>query len=228
MPTVSPSPSKPDVAPWAERVRAVLAERGLSPDDVVIPEGETPEDVQARRAIQASNRASRWRSRLPIMYAEASLDDLDPTTQHAGALRHWLNSGQATLILAGSVGTGKTHAAYALLNEAVAQGVWAVACTVYDLERGYWPDGDRDLVHQARECDLLLLDDLGATKASDAAVANLTALLDARLNAGRRQVITTNSKGADLVEAWGGRAMDRLRYKRLAVEFVGPSRRADW
>jgi len=194
------------------------------------PEGETPEDREARRRRQAEHRAARWMRRLPVMYATASLDDYDgdEQAQAADTATRWLESPSATLVLAGSVGTGKTHLAYAVGHALVARGDWVEAWTTADLLEALRPGGDERALDVVRSCDVLILDDLGATKVSEWAVETMTSLLDHRLREDRRQVITTNVPWPSLEQAWGGRFADRLRFRWTVANMVGESRRAGW
>lgn len=215
------------LAPMRERLERL----GLDPDLVDAPLEpqaglpETDEDRRERLALQAANKAARWRTRLPAMYLDASLVDLDET-QHCHDLTRWLDSDRRGLILAGSVGTGKTHAAYAVANAAVARGLVVEAWTTHDLLSALRPDGDPTALRYAREADVLVLDDLAVSKVSDWAQEALTSLLDARLREGRRLVLTTNAPSTALGEAWGQRALDRMMARAATLVFTGPSRRA--
>jgi hypothetical protein len=53
----------------------------------------------------------------------------------------------------------------------------------------------------------------------------MTALLDLRVREGRRTVVTTNVPESELEAAWGGRFMDRFRFRRTVVVYRGESRR---
>lgn len=210
-----------------EHVRREAAAQGPLPAEAV----ESDEDRVARLRAQAEAKAAKWNARLPQMFADASLDDL-ADEQGRSAIRVWLTaSGLLHLILAGAIGTGKTHAAYAVGNAALAQGQYVLAATVGDLLDAMRPgtNDSRDLEHDARECDLLVLDDLGAgNQASAWAQERLTMLLDARMRHERRTVVTTNLTSAQIAESWGPRFLDRLLYRSEAVVFTGPSRRSAW
>lgn len=210
------------------RVRDTLRRQGIDPDAIVVPDDlrePTPEDAREMRALQAANKSARWRHRLPVMYADAALADLDDR-QHLGTISSWLGEGSSTLVLAGNVGSGKTHAAYAVGHAAVAAGLWVEAWTLADLLEALRPGGDPTASDHARRCDLLILDDLMATRASEWAVEQVTTLLDHRLRNRGRQIVTTNVDAVTLEEAWGARAMDRLRFRWTVCTFTGPSRRA--
>lgn len=216
---------------------AKLRERGVNLDAIpVAPDAdsiERAEDVAERRRVQAEHRAARWASRRPAMYAQAALEDVlaDDAQAPAGvkARDWWANPEALTLILAGSIGTGKTHLAYALGNHAVSVGRWVEVWRVSELLEDMRPNGDAAARDRARECDLLVLDDLDALNVTPWAVEALTAVLDARVAAQRRQVLTTNLPATVLEEAWGGRLVDRLLYRSVPVTMAGPSRRrAAW
>lgn len=211
-------PQKPSLPP---RLLARLEALGVKPASALDedPHAETAAEKAERLAIRRDVYLARWASQVPPMYAEASLADLDEH-QRVEAPQEALN-----LVLAGPVGTGKTHAAYALGNQAARAGRWVTAVTVVDLLAAMRPEGDTGLVKAAHGCDLLILDDLGAGKATEFAVEQLTALLDHRIRDHRRTIVTTNVPEAGLEATWGGRFMDRLRYRRVVAVFGGPSRR---
>lgn len=187
------------------------------------PDDETAAEKAERLAARRAVYQARWAAQVPPMYADAHLSDLDPTQAFT-----W-PTGSLNLVLAGPVGTGKTHAAYAAGNDLAAEGTWCQAVTVVDLLAALRPDGDPSLAKAVQSCQVLILDDLGAGKASEWAIEQMTALLDLRVREGRRTIVTTNVPEPDLEAAWGGRFMDRLRYRRTVAVFRGESRRkAEW
>ena len=187
------------------------------------PRTESPEDRQERLERRRNAYRARWEAQVPPMYADASWSDLDEAQRF-----DWPQE-SLNLVLAGPVGTGKTHAAYALGNAFSARGQWVQATTVVDLLAAMRPDGDASLARAAQSCHVLILDDLGAGKASEFAVEQMTALMDLRIREGRRTIMTTNVPEPDLEAAWGGRFADRLRYRRTVAVFKGESRRkAAW
>lgn len=215
-------PSTPNVTDWRKR----LAARGVTPAEFV-PDGETAEDKAERLGTQATNRSRRWTSRLPRAYAEARLDAL-AADQEPGQVCTWLDTTSPTLLLAGTVGSGKTHAAYAVGHDGIRRGLHVEATTTHDLLQSLRPDGDVTLAYGARWCDLLVLDDLGVGKVTDFAVDEITHLIGARVTEGKRQVITTNSTGDLLRETWGARLVSRLTDGAQIVVFRGADRRVAW
>ena len=202
-------------------LKARLEAMGVKPaSELVYGEStETEDERQERLEARLGVYRARWASQVPPMYAEASWADLDGLQRFA-----WPDE-SLNLVLAGPVGTGKTHAAYALGNAACARGLWVQAVTVVDLLAALRPDGDATLARAARNCHLLILDDLAASKVSDWAQEQLTDLLDQRIREGRRTAVTTNATEQQLEGAWGGRFLDRLRYRRTVHVFKGESRR---
>lgn len=225
------TPERPALGDWRSRVPAKALREAERLGPLSRDNRETDEDRAERLAQQAANRATRWRSRLPLLYQDAVLSDLlnDPEQHDVGArCADWLAAMRGTLVLAGPVGTGKTHAAYAVGNVAVARGVWAEAWTLADLLADLRPEGDRRADYLARTCDLLVLDDLGATRVSDFAVDVITSIVDVRVNEGRALVVTTNLPGAQAIrDAWGNRLTDRLMFRATVCSLVGESRRRD-
>jgi DNA replication protein DnaC len=221
------TPPKMDVADWRERIpKHLLAEAEAEGPLELDSHGETPEQAKARRQAAHEAKVAAYRARVPLMYRDATFGELDPSV--AATMREWLEREGSTLMLAGPVGTGKTHAGYALLNH-LAQALTVEAVTCADLLASLRPDGDAQSAERAKAADVLLLDDFGAAKASEWAVEQIVSLLDHRLRNGQRQVVTTNSPYDALVEAWDDRAMDRLRYRWTVIQMNGESRRkAAW
>lgn len=224
----TPEPEEPTamadaLAPWMEKLKA----KGLTPEAVAaadVAKKETPQELEARRQARLDSYAARWKALVPAMYQEAVIADLDDL-QHAARVQGWLASGSTHLVLAGGVGAGKTHALYAVGNQALARGLWVEAWAVGDLLDALRPGStDPHAEDRARRCQLLLLDDLTG-KATDWEAERLTMLLDARIREERLTALTTNITSTAITEAWGGRFMDRLNYRLTALIFKGESRR---
>lgn len=228
MARMTKTPPRIDVGDWRSRIPAhLLAEAEAEGPLEVDSHTETPEQAAERIRLAHEAVTAAYRERTPLMYRAAALDDLAADTR--AKVEAWLEHQGTTLLLAGPVGTGKTHAGYAVLHACLAMGRTVEAVTVADLLAALRPDGDASLGVRARRVDTLLLDDFGAAKASEWAVEQIVALLDERLREGRRQIVTTNSPYDALVAAWDDRAMDRLRYRWVVVQMNGESRRkAAW
>lgn len=220
-------------APSVKDLPAALA-RQLEAVDPAVFEGveiedsftETEEEARERRARQGMLKRARWEERLPMAYANASLADYPEDV--AAKFERVLNDPRVLVVVfAGPVGTGKTHAGYALGRLAVAAGRWVEAWSVHDLMTEMMPSAPDPALMESRAkgCGVLLLDDLGAGRVSDFTVDTITSILDARVAHHRKTIITTNAAEQALREVWGDRLMDRIRQGLVAHTFTGPSRR---
>jgi hypothetical protein len=224
------------------------ARRGELARDPVDPDGDVPANELVLRDQHRARQAA-LRSCLPADRAENAgrgLACLD-ADQHPAELAAWLTDPDTlTLILAGTTGSGKTMAAYATAAEAVAVGAamrdrtgkvtvrpllvraWTVNGYLAELR----PDGSPDPVwlirDRARTAELLILDDLGA-ETDDATKEfvrkELVELIDYRVNARLRTIVTTNLRSPMVAELFGSRLMSRLVDRAGVLRLVGADRR---
>lgn len=176
-----------------------------------------------RRDTQAANRNRAYLRSLPRKYATAGYPMLRPHQNPAGKVSRWLGSPLRTLMLAGPPRTGKTTAAYAVANDAHQHGMWVVARPVIDLSAAAKPDGDPRAMPYARDCDLLLLDDLGQERPTDWWVEQLYGLVDARAANNRRLIVTTNCDLDVLADRYGDPIVERLLDGGGLLNLDGPS-----
>jgi len=227
MEPMTKTPPKIDVGDWRSRIPAHLLAEAEAEGPLESDNTETPQQAAERRRIAQDALNAAYRAKVPVLYRDATLADLDADL--AASVADWLERKGTTLMLAGPVGTGKTHAAYAVLAHLMAHGVTVQATTVSDLLAALRPEGDHRQAALARTAQVLLLDDMGATKASEWAQEQMIALLDQRLREGKRQIVTTNATYEQMAEVWDDRTMDRLRYRWAVVQVTGESRRkAAW
>ncbi|MFE3737757.1 ATP-binding protein [Streptomyces sp. NPDC059134] len=135
-----------------------------------------------------------------------------------------------SLLMAGVVGAGKTHQAYGAVRRLVQGGVgvrWR-ATTAADLYAGLRPrpggDSERELAAVSR-CPLLIIDDLGAAKASEWVEEVTYRLINRRYNHMLPTLITTNLAIKDLRAYLGDRVTSRLAQMTTRVEFEPVDRR---
>lgn len=129
------------------------------------------------------------------------------------------------LLLAGGLGTGKTHLASAALTEIVRAGHDAAFISAADFLAGLRPGSqcdDIDMEHLA-SIDLLVMDDIGSTRATAWSSSVLSELLASRYDGLRPTIVTTNS--TDLAAHIGDRVVDRFDEMMLTAQLVGPSYR---
>lgn len=175
-------------------------------------------------------------------------------TEPLRAVRAWLDSRSAVLVMLGRPGTGKTFAAaWAMLRAQLAtydpkldcdrfRGVLeerAAAAANYrkvrDLARLYRAGfGDERAEYDAlRAVPMLVIDELGLDRGRDVGLVRsaLHDLIDERQGSGRRTILVSNLDRAELVGAEGKagaldpRTVERLREVGVLREFGGPSMR---
>lgn len=138
-------------------------------------------------------------------------------------------SSARSLLLVGPVGTGKTHQAYGAIRRAATCGrpaKWqAVPFADFCAElrpSGTDPEG---ALKRYREADLLLVDDLGAAKASEWVEEITYRLINARYEDVKTTVFTTNLAPDKLANGLGDRIASRLVETCQLVGLLGSDRR---
>ncbi len=120
------------------------------------------------------------------------------------------------ILMIGGTGLGKTHLSLAIGNEVIKKGGYSVIYgSAPDLFRkmekehfGNTPD--LSTAQLLQECDLLILDDLGAEFDSKFNQASLYNLLNTRINTGKPLIISTNFEIDELIKRYGNRIVSRL------------------
>lgn len=181
------------------------------------------------RAMQARARRDMFLRSVPARFAEADLADLAGwPAEERDQVTGWLDSESPTLFLAGGVGTGKTHAAYAVLRAALERGLWVSGASVLDLLDHLRPKAaDSAVPRLAEQADVFLFDDLAAERSTEWAVEQFGGIVDERSREGRRQIVTTNLPYAELEERLGRRVMSRLTGGAVIVVRTGKDQRRD-
>ncbi|MFB8215700.1 ATP-binding protein [Streptomyces anulatus] len=212
-----------------ERLARILAARNIDPADVAaLP--DDPEPYSPLDALLAG---------MPPRYQSAAadhpmvLDWVQMVTEAAVApsrgARRQVTTGPS-LLMAGVVGAGKTHQAYGAVRALVESGIgvrWR-ATTAADLYADLRPrpggDSERELAAVSR-CPLLIIDDLGAAKASEWVEEITYRLINRRYNLMLPTLITTNLAIKDLRSYLGDRVASRLAEMTTRVEFEPLDRR---
>jgi DNA replication protein DnaC len=121
------------------------------------------------------------------------------------------------LWLFGSVGTGKTTLAMLVSKHALDAGrsvaIYSLPRLLAEIRTTFDDDADRsyvDLLDRLAQVDLLHIDDVGAEKTSAWVLEQLYAIVNARYEAERSVVITTNLERDDLAEQITERTVSRL------------------
>ncbi len=132
-----------------------------------------------------------------------------------------------SLLLQGGVGLGKTFLASAIGNHAIAARKTVLYFTLaefIDLIRAEKFDDEADFREAAQrllEVDLIILDDLGAEKATEFVAQELFNLINVRLNRQMPMVVSTNLRAAELQDTYGERIASRLLFGFEALTLEG-------
>lgn len=155
-------------------------------------------------------------------YLGASLSNIVPTTEQNevySALSEFLSAeSQHSLILAGTVGTGKTLFAQALaqdLSKAKYRFAYTTARKIIRDIRSTWSkDSERSegqVIDYYSNVDYLFIDEVGIQHGTDAEQILLFDVINARYENQTPTILITNLDGEGLTQLMGERIIDRLR-----------------
>jgi DNA replication protein DnaC len=164
------------------------------------------------------------------LMASRFVDEYPVTTQGLG------------LLLTGSIGVGKTHLAVGILHALIGEkGVHGLFCDYRELlkeiQHSYNPQvatTEMEILHPVFDAEVLVLDELGASKPTDWVWDTVALILNTRYNDKRTTIITTNyedlapggsngSNSASRVmrdETLGDRIGERMRSRLAEMCFV--------
>jgi DNA replication protein DnaC len=168
-------------------------------------------------------------ARIPYRYNQATTDNPEILEWVLGYLDN--RREVPSLLLAGPTGTGKTHAAYAALRLIGESGkdptYWRASSTAAlygDLRTRTGHDTEKAFRDYAN-CQLLMIDDLGAAKHSEWTEEITYRLIDHRYTQCLPSIFTTNVQIRDLAAALGERTASRLAEMTRRVVLEGVDRR---
>lgn len=168
------------------------------------------EYLEAWRVLTASG--------VPVTDLRHALDREPEPSEASSIVRGWAKGGASgLLVLRGSYGCGKTHAAvrWALHRQRAGKAIsWHLASE--------WPGdlGEQDkLLRRLEAASALVLDDLGdgatgvglSERQDQRRRDLLRGVITSRIASGRSTLVISNATTAELVTELGGRVMDRLR-----------------
>ncbi len=135
------------------------------------------------------------------------------------------------LLLSGGTGLGKTFLSGCVAREVSARGYSVVYDTAVNLfaafeTRRFTRDADegreaRDVTRRYLGCDLLILDDLGSEFTTPLAQASLYEVVNSRLQADRRTIISTNLSMEQIAERYTPQLTSRVAGLYRELTFYG-------
>lgn len=138
------------------------------------------------------------------------------------------------IVMTGTPGTGKTHLAAAIASQVATTtsmtAVYRTVSSMLQFIKGSYGDKAEYTEAQAFaslvDPDLLILDEVGATKPSEYELATLFNVINGRYEDQRPTIVISNLDAARLGEVLGDRSVDRLREGRgIGLVFDGESQR---
>ena len=128
------------------------------------------------------------------------------------------------IVIAGSVGTGKSYLAKCIANELVSKDynvIFISACELNSILLKYHtaPIDEKGVyLDLLTECDLLVIDDLGSEPIyKNVTEEYLLMIITERMTKGNPFIITTNLEQEQLLDRYGDRTLSRLNDKRHGV-----------
>lgn len=133
------------------------------------------------------------------------------------------------LIINGTVGTGKTSAAAAVMNELV-MGTYfdmlELDLKLNSADRYNSQENREQLMHRLARCELLVLDEIGRfPDRKNFEQPILFYLLNRRFQNKRPTIVCTNMSSSEFANFMGQALMDRIRSNRIRIELNGKSLR---
>jgi DNA replication protein DnaC len=194
---------------------------------VVDEQTDTARDCACRSARIAAARTRALEGRIPKRYlgvsferppvtelARSAPDQVEAVRRYARQIDRNLDAG-AGLWIQGDVGTGKTTLAMLVSKAALEAGrsvaIYSLPRLLNLLRESMDSDaGKLDLLDRLTAVDLLHIDDLGAENRTDWVLEQLYSIVNARYEAKRAIVATTNLMPDELADALGARTVSRL------------------
>lgn len=169
-------------------------------------------------------------SRLPSRYRQADYIAGPYGRQAAQWVADYRAGARKSLVIMGTVGTGKTWLAAAIARDLMVNTERPVPTTfitvadMIDLLRTARPGMDVDMA-QFANAPVLVLDDLGSEYQTEWSRAQMYRLAHARYHDGLPTIVTTNLKGQEIHDTYEARTVQRLFGGASKIDMVGESRR---
>ncbi|MDD6703590.1 MAG: ATP-binding protein [Clostridiaceae bacterium] len=130
-----------------------------------------------------------------------------------------------SLLLYGKTGLGKTHISLAIAGNAVEEGygvIYSSAQNLFNkLEKDKFGKADANTEEAILDCDLLIIDDLGAEFTTQFTVSALYNIVNSRELESKPTIISTNLMPEQLTKAYGERIASRILSNYVMLYFDG-------
>ena len=136
------------------------------------------------------------------------------------------NAGSPNLLFYGGTGLGKTHLSLAAANVVLSKGytvIYDQAQTLFDklADERFSREGTGETEEAVYNCDLLIIDDLGAEFVNQMTQSLLYGIINTRLLTHKPMIVSTNIPLRDLDKVYHERISSRLCFEFETVPFVG-------
>ena len=135
------------------------------------------------------------------------------------------NENSENLLLFGKTGLGKTHLSLSIANEVINKGYGVIYDSMPNLmdkiEREKFSNEDAETLKAVLDCDLLILDDLGAEFSTQFVVSSVYNIINSRINLGKATIISTNLDFKELETKYSERLVSRLLGEYTSLRFLG-------
>ena len=185
------------------------------------------EDIRFYRKRLVQMRRAAIERNIPPLYQQATMRTLPKKLVEILRSR----PSHKGMLIWGGVGVGKTWAACAIWRHFLASGK-TVKRVVYrelllDIRAGYAKNvAEKDLFDAFFKADLLIIEDLAATKNTEFAIDCTLFLIDGRMERMKPTLITTNLKPSEIEQVFGERITSRLK-TFIVVQMTGQDKRGE-
>lgn len=204
--------------------------------------------IEEEKAMQEKAQKSRMErikeTRMPLEYQTKDFSTFIQETDSQKAafklarrfVKGWekAKAGGYGLLFLGSCGTGKTHLACAIMIELLKEYAFSYpryykASEIFSAVRSTYQAGastnEEETLKFFSSIQLLVIDEVGVQKGSEAEKRILFSILDNRVTSNKPTILMSNLGPKALAELLGDRLYDRVRSKCVPMLFAGPSMR---